>query len=133
MKLVSYRHHCPCEVSGTYLQRVFSGETLVAVATRERLDGKMDPLMPLQVVVSIEALWALVAAEWPIILLDLGLRVTVHLLLHLCRRVTAVKAAGDHAVRHAANHLQLAARVVDVGQYGSWERVLVLSAVRGRL
>ena len=52
----------------TNLERVLTGEALVAVATWERLDGEMNALMPLQVVISVETLRALIASEGSVVL-----------------------------------------------------------------
>ncbi len=46
-----------------HLQSVLAREALVAVAARERLHRQMYPLVPLQVVIPVEALRALVALE----------------------------------------------------------------------
>ena len=53
-------------IADAYLERIFPAEALVAVATRERLDRQVDPLVPLQIVVSVEALRALIAFERPV-------------------------------------------------------------------
>lgn len=49
----------PC----TYLEGILSGETLIAVRAWEGFHGQMDSLMPLQIMISIETLRALVAFE----------------------------------------------------------------------
>lgn len=49
------------------LERIFPGETLITVVTREGLDGEMDPLVTLQIMVPVEALWALITLEWTIV------------------------------------------------------------------
>lgn len=51
----------------THLQCVLPREALLAMIARERLDRQMDPLMPLQIVVAVEALRALVALERTIV------------------------------------------------------------------
>ena len=56
-----------CERIKTYLQGVLARETLVTVVARERLNGKMNPLVPLQVMIAVEALRALVTLERPVI------------------------------------------------------------------
>jgi hypothetical protein len=53
--------------SQTYLQGILPREALIAVVAGKRLDGEMDPLMPLQVMVAVEALWALIAFERPVV------------------------------------------------------------------
>lgn len=50
------------------LQSIFSREALVAMSAGERLHGQVYPLVPLQVVVAIEALRALVAFEGSLVL-----------------------------------------------------------------
>ena len=55
----------------TYLQSVLPAEALFAVAAWERLDSKVDPLVPLQVVVSVETLRALIALEGTVRLVGL--------------------------------------------------------------
>jgi hypothetical protein len=49
------------------LQGILPREALIAVVAGKRLDGEMDPLMPLQVMVAVEALWALIAFERPVV------------------------------------------------------------------
>jgi hypothetical protein len=61
--LVSREHG---DVESTYLEGVFPREAFVAVRARERLDGEMDALVALQIVVSIEALGTLIALEWSV-------------------------------------------------------------------
>jgi hypothetical protein len=97
----------------TYLERVFPREALVAVPAWEGLDREMYPLMPLQVVIPVEALRALVASKRSVVL---WCTLLVHL-LYLCR-VSAVVIV-DHAVRHPAHHLQVAAWIADVGKNGT--------------
>lgn len=53
-------------LSSTHLKRVLSRETLITVGARERLHGQMNSLVAFQIVIAIEALWALVALEWSI-------------------------------------------------------------------
>lgn len=59
----------------TNLQCIFPGEALLAVSAREWLHSQMDPLMSLQIVVTIEGLWTLVTFERSVILLLLLSRV----------------------------------------------------------
>lgn len=49
--------------SETNLESVFSRETLLAMPTRKRLDGKMYPFMSLEVMIPVETLWTLIALE----------------------------------------------------------------------
>jgi len=53
------------------LQSVLSAEALLAIAAWERLDGKVDPLVSLQIVVSVETLGTLVALEGSVWLMGL--------------------------------------------------------------
>jgi hypothetical protein len=72
----------------TNLQCIFPGEALLAVSAREWFHRQMDPLMSLQIVVSIEGLWTLVTFERSVILLLLLSRVVgVHWTSHLMRRI----------------------------------------------
>jgi len=50
------------------LERILSREALVAMPAREWLHGQVYPLVPLQVMIAIEALRALIASERPVIL-----------------------------------------------------------------
>ena len=54
------------------------------MVARERLDCQMDTLMSLEVMVSIERLWANVASEWTIVL-RLVLLVAIYLSSHVVR------------------------------------------------
>jgi len=49
------------------LKSILSRKALVAVTAWERLDGQMDSLVSLEIVVAVEALGALVASEWSIV------------------------------------------------------------------
>lgn len=51
----------------TYLKSVLPRKALVAMVARKRLDGKMDSLVSLQIMVPVEALWALVTLEWTVV------------------------------------------------------------------
>lgn len=115
------------EVARTNLQRVLARETLIAVPARERLDRQMDPLMPLEVMVAVEALRTLIAAERAVVLRARLRRVVSVQLLHV-RGVPAVEASGHHAVVHA-DHLEVAVGVVDVGEHWPGQRIGVWSAV----
>jgi len=111
-----------CWISGavkTYLERVLSREALVAVSAWERLDGQMDSLVSFQVVVAVEALWALIALEGSVV----GCwtwTISMHV-LHL-RRVSTV-IARYHSCRHTANQGKLVVWVVDVRENGSGKRI----------
>jgi hypothetical protein len=72
----------------------------------ERLHGQMDALVPLQIVVAVEGLRALIAFEWPVVLLLLLSRMmAVHLSPHLVLWVLHV---------HATNECHLVSWVVHV-------------------
>lgn len=63
----------------TNLQRISSGKALLAITARERLHSQMDPLMALQIMISIERLRALIASEGSLaLLLLLSRMVSVH-------------------------------------------------------
>jgi len=83
------------------LQRVLARKALVAMTAREWLYGKMYPLVSLQIVVSVEALWALIATERAVVR---RVRVSALMsvkLLHL-RHVSAVHGHW-HLVAHVSN------------------------------
>jgi len=91
------------------------------MGTRERLDRKMDPLMALQIVIAIEALWALITFERPISGCRLHLLrwlTAVHCLC-ICR-IAAVVPRGDHALLYSTNHGHLSIGTVDVGHDWAW-------------
>lgn len=108
----------------SYLQCILAGEALVTVTTGEWLDRQMNALVPLEIVVAVEALRALIAFERSVVLrvwLSLGM-VSIHM-LHM--RCVATVVCRHHRRRHATNQSKLAVRVADVGQDRSWQRVLV--------
>ena len=83
------------------LESILSGKALVAVSAREGFDSQVDALVTLEVVVSVEALRALVAAEWSVGLrVVLWHRVSVQL-LHSC--MPAVVVHRHAVVRHAVD------------------------------
>ena len=84
---------------------------------RERLHGKMDSLVPLQIVISVEALWALVALEWPVVRGCLLWWMTKEG-THACS-MTAVEPV-HHTMGHAANEIKLTVGIRDVLIYGRW-------------
>jgi len=70
------------------LQCIFPGKALLAMSTGEWLHCQMDPLMSLQIVITIERLWTLVTFERSVILLLLLSRmVAVHWRTHLMLRI----------------------------------------------
>lgn len=96
-----------------YLESVFSRKALLAVAAWERLYGEMDPLVAFQVVVSVEALRALVAFEWTVVLRCLRLVV-----VHVLQGAVATVEWWDHA-GHPVDHGHLAVGLMDVGHDGA--------------
>ena len=97
----------------THLECILSRETFVTMSTREGFDRKVYPFMSLEIVISVEALWTLIAFERAFIVWCLRW-CSVHL-LHLCRVPTVE--TGNHA-RHAtvwhADHCHLPIRAVHV-------------------
>ena len=103
------------------------------MATGERLNSQMNPLMTLQVVISIEALRALVTLERTVVRGLLLLRmVSIHM-LH-ASGVSTVETR-HHPMRHSAHQSQLSVRIVDVRQYRSWKRITAKRTLiwKGRL
>jgi hypothetical protein len=105
-----------------YLQRIFPREALLAVIAREGLDGQMNPFMTLQVVISIEALWALITFERAVVQgrglpVSLMMRsmTTIHM-LH-ARQMAAIE-CGEEAGLHVAHERHLPARIVHIGHDG---------------
>lgn len=52
----------------TNFESVLSREALVTMATRKGLHSQMNALVPLEIVVTVETLRALIALEWPVVL-----------------------------------------------------------------
>ena len=102
------------------------------MAAGERLDGKMDPLMPLQIVVPIEALRTLIALERPIVWWRLMLRWVMRVrwrcaVVHVLQvgGMSAVKAK-RHAVRQrTVDKLHLTVRILHVREHWAWKRILM--------
>jgi len=89
------------------LQCIFPRKALLAVSTWEWLHGQMDPLMSLQIVITIEGLWTLVTFERAVILLLLLSRVVaIHWSTHLMRRILHV---------HAPHKCHLIPWAMDIG------------------
>jgi hypothetical protein len=81
----------------------------------------MDPLMPLQIVVSVKGLLALIAFERSVILLLLASgMVSVHLPTHLVLRILHT---------HTSHKCHLVARIVNVGHYGACHCWQVVAAI----
>ena len=84
----------------------------------------MNALVSLQIVVTVEALRTLIALERPIVLrVWLSLRVVAVHVLHV--RCVSTVVCWHHRGRHTAYQSELAVRVSNVGQYRTWQRVLV--------
>jgi hypothetical protein len=77
------------------LESIFSAKTLVTVVTRERLDSKMYTLVSLQVVVTAEALWALITLKWTVLRRVMMAMVVMH------TRVLAMKMHRVGATTHS--------------------------------
>jgi hypothetical protein len=90
------------------------------VVAREGLNSKMYPLMSLQVVVPVEALWTLVALERSVVGGRL-LMLVIHEVRHGCS-MSAVEARHHGGV--TPNKRKLAIRVLDVREYGCLSRIL---------
>lgn len=78
----------------------------------ERLDGEMDALVSLQIVVAVEALRALITTEGPVGL-GVGLCDSVSVDSHRC---VPTRIVHWHAVRHAVDEGELAIGVCHVGE-----------------
>jgi hypothetical protein len=89
------------------LQRILSREALATKCARERLDRKMDSLVPLQIVVPAEGLDALIALER-----SLGLRRSLTMPSPIHHRMPILWDS------HSRNHRHLTTRLVDVGHNG---------------
>lgn len=85
------------------------------MATRKGLDRQMDPLVPFEIVIPVEALRTLITFERTIILRRLLMSTVVHL-LHV-RRVPTIKPKWHLRRPRSTYQLDLAARVPDVGKY----------------
>ena len=107
-----YMHVC----MSTYLQRVLPREALIAMLAGKRLDGQMNALMALEIVIPVEALGALIAFEGAVVggglLVVRGPQEVRH-----CGCGAAVD--GHHARVHAADEGHLAVWIVDVGVHGA--------------
>ena len=109
-----------------YLERVLSREALLAVVTPKRLDGQVDALVALQVVIAVESLRALVALEGPLRLRRGPARMVDVQVVRVVRRQARVVVVVAGQTRHAAHHGQRRARMVHVAQHRAGNR-----AVRG--
>jgi len=97
----------------TYLERILPREAFVAVIARERLDSKMDPLVPLQIVIPVEALGALIALERSVVGSGLLVLRVAHEMRHSCG-VTAVESWHHRGM--ASNKCQSTVGVLNVGE-----------------
>jgi hypothetical protein len=115
----------------TYLESILSGKALVAVSAREGFDSQVDALVTLEIVVSVEALRALVASERSV-----GLRVVLWhgvavQLLHSC--MSAVVLHRHAMMRHAVDKRHVPVRITNVGKHRSKQWVLERRALLVRL
>jgi hypothetical protein len=84
----------------------------------------MNTLMSLQIVVAVETLRTLIALERSVVLrVRLGLRMVAVHVLHV--RCVSTVVCWHHRRRHATDQSELAIWVSYVGQYRSWQRILV--------
>lgn len=75
--------------------------------TGEGLHGQVDTLVALEIMITVERLWALIALEGPVVLwLLLAWVVCVHLAVHLVRWILHV---------HAAHQRHLVPGTVNIG------------------
>jgi hypothetical protein len=101
------------DIALAYLECVLPRKALVAVVAGKRLDSQMYPLVSLQVVVPVEALWTLVAFERPIVCRWLLVRWMTEEMRH-SRCVAAVETR--HHPGMNAYQRELAVRVLNVGE-----------------
>jgi hypothetical protein len=87
------------------LKCIFAREALLAVLAREGLDGKMDSLVALQVVISVEGLGTLITFKGTVVLLLMLRVLTVHWCAHLMALIWHV---------HAVNKSHLSSWAVDI-------------------
>jgi hypothetical protein len=113
-------------VGSSYLECVFAGETLVAVAAGEWFHCQVNALVSLQVVIAVETLRALIALEGPVIYRLGLLGVCAVNVLHVGRVATVEATEAVHAV----DERQAVARVADVREHGSRHRIAIWSLVR---
>lgn len=82
------------------------------MSTRERLDCQVDPLVPLQIVVAVETLGALIALEWSVVGSGLLMRVVS---LHKVRHLSCVPTVeARHHPRVYTNQSESTIRILDV-------------------
>lgn len=95
------------------LEGILSRKALVAMGAGERFHCQMNTLVAFQIMVSVEALRALIALEWPIIGGLLLRRVAKHV-AHACR-VSTVE-SWNHLVGYTADKSKLAVGVGYIGE-----------------
>ena len=110
----------------TYLQRILSGEALVAVRAWERLHRQVYPLVSLEIVVPVEGLRALVAFEWSLVRRRLAV-IAVHLRRMAARHVARVQRR-VHALPGHAHHGHAIGMAMHVGENGTAQRGVSLRA-----
>lgn len=114
---------CLAKFEESYLEGVFSGETLVTMKAGKGFHSEVDPFMSLQVMISVETLGTLVAFEGPIIghwlllMLLLWLLLVAVDVLGVCN-ISAVE-LWHHAMLHIANHGHLASGTMHVRHNGA--------------
>lgn len=101
------------------LESVLAGEAFVAVAAGERLDGKMDALVALEIVIPVEALRALIASEGPVVCWVWLYRVVW---VHMLHRSVSTVVWHRHSRCHTIHQCQLSAWVTDVRQHWAKRR-----------
>lgn len=97
------------------------------MCAREWLDSEMNTLMTLQIVIPVEALWALIALERPIcsrLLLMIGVVAMAEEMRNICG-VSAVE--GLHHLGHSTDQSHLAVRISDVRI--NWRVIWVLDRI----
>lgn len=121
LKIMLVPHHEAREHRITHLECIFAREALVTVIAREGLDGQMNPLVALQIMVAIEALRTLITLEWSIVswglLRCVGPRLAIHWWICL---ITAVVCHRKHCIVHVSHHRHLCTGTVDVRH--DWSR-----------
>lgn len=106
---------CWANICKAYLESIFPRKALLTVPAREGLHRKMYPLMPLEVMVSVETLGTLIALEGSLIM-RCWLWISIHLLVQLgcmAAMVTRHHRPGKTMALHA-DQAHWVIRIVDV-------------------
>ena len=109
----------------TNLEGVLAREALVAMTAWERLDSQVNSLVSLQIMIPVEALWALIASKGSVVLGILLLWVVAVYLMHLGCCMATVEAWHDAVWHAASNQRELSIRVGNVGKHWLVHRVAV--------